>query len=200
MSIAEKFALISIPMRMISGLDRDVKAFLDLADFRPVLTLDPDDWDRDVLEWLYALCPIIVIQRGASRTRKSKTIVDAPESADAEPILRDDGAQQETVGVNAPQYHVLGSLLTWFLIEALCASEHELIPVRCIQATRIPKADKLNLIAAEFLALPALHRLGKPGPRLRHAIWEAFESVSSNPIKGNRLSDFHKATGTTFRG
>lgn len=199
-TLSQKSTLIKIPMRSISGLDRDLQSYLQQAEFHPVFSLDPVAWQREVLEALYFLQPLVVVARGKPRAKKMLAVESTAEMPHDELGTAESMSTLELDAVepDRAEYQVVGSILTWALAEEL-SEPNDLIPVRCLEVGRVSKADKLCLLAAELLATPGLHWLGKKGPRIRQALWESFLDVGFNPLAGARLSDFKSATRATYR-
>jgi hypothetical protein len=199
-ALSQKSALIKIPMRSIAGLDRDLQSYLQQAEFHPAFPLDPVSWQREVLEALYFLQPLVVVARGKPRAKKMLVVEKSAEMLQDELGSAESMANpnSEAVESDSAEYQVVGSVLTWALAEELSAPD-DLIPVRCLEVGRMSKADKMCLLAAELLATPGMHWLGKKGPRIRQALWESFLEVGFNPLAGVRLSDFKSATRATYR-
>ena len=198
-SLLHKTTEIHIPMRSISGVDQELKSYLQAAKFQPGLALVPSDWQREVLEALYFLLPLVVVERGRTR-KKQEAGSDSDTSLAPTPLAADEPICVKSFQFEKreAEYQVVGSVLSLILAEELFRPE-ELVFVRCIRAGRIARCDKLALLAAELQGIPVLHWIGKRAPRTRERLWETFKEIGFNPLRGDSLSDYKSATRSTFR-
>lgn len=104
-------------MRSISGLDRDLQSYLQQAEFHPVFSLDPVAWQREVLEALYFLQPLVVVARGKPRAKKMLVVETVAEMSQDEPGTAESMSTLELDAVepDRAEYQVVGSILTWAL-------------------------------------------------------------------------------------